>query len=76
MCVGRTNGSWMGFLSDTCRAGEAHGAFRWQVRALALLSLAFLRRLTSTCLPQYESTEAWSGVQQTFMLVPNEVCSL
>ncbi len=31
MCVGQTGGSWMGFLSDTRRAGEAHGILRWQV---------------------------------------------
>jgi len=56
------------------RGGSARRLSVAGARALALLSLAFLPRLTSTCLPQYESTEAWSGVQQTFMLVPNEVC--
>jgi hypothetical protein len=31
-------------------------------------------KLTSLLLrPQYESSEAWAGVQQTFMLVPKEV---
>ena len=36
MCVGRTHGSWLGFLSDTRRAGESHGVFRWQACARAL----------------------------------------
>ena len=45
MCVGRTNGSWLGFLSDTRRAGESHGAFRWQARACASQAHASRRSL-------------------------------
>ena len=45
MCVGRTNGSWLGFLSDTRRAGESHGAFRWQARARSSRAHASRRSL-------------------------------
>ena len=76
MCVGRTNGSWTGFLSDTRRAGEAHGVFRWQARARAAALRIITSRVLTPTQPQYESNEAWSGVQQTFLLVPKEARAL
>jgi hypothetical protein len=81
MCVGRTGGSWLGFLSDTRRAGQAYGLLRWQVRRKRagvggdahLVSHADARaRAHAACRMQYEAGEAWAGVEESFLVVPKE----